>query len=59
MEIELERTFLLKNIPAGMEKCKSKELCDLNIDFRLKLLVRKRSKSFHFYHNFSIESVFN
>jgi hypothetical protein len=30
MEIELERTFLLKNIPAGLEKCDSVEICSGN-----------------------------
>ena len=31
MEIELERTFLLKNIPAGLKKCKSIEIIDIYI----------------------------
>ena len=31
MEIELERTFLLKSIPAGLEKCKSIEILDIYI----------------------------
>ena len=31
MEIELERTFLLKEIPAGMGDCKSVEIVDIYI----------------------------
>ncbi len=31
MEIELERTFLLKNIPPDMEKCESIEIIDIYI----------------------------
>lgn len=31
MEKELERTFLLKNIPDGLEKCKSVEIIDVFI----------------------------
>lgn len=31
MEIELERTFLIKNIPADLEKCKSIEIVDIYI----------------------------
>lgn len=31
MEIELERTFLVKEIPAGLKGCKHVEICDLYI----------------------------
>jgi CYTH domain-containing protein len=31
MELELERTFLLKNIPDGLEKCKSVEIIDIYV----------------------------
>jgi len=49
MEIELERTFLLKNIPAGMEKCKSIEIVDIYIPEAAEhpvLRVRKRGDVF-------------
>ena len=49
MEIELERTFLLKNIPAGMEKCKSIEIVDIYIPKAAEhpiLRIRKRGEIF-------------
>jgi CYTH domain-containing protein len=49
MEIEFERTFLLKNIPAGMEKCKSIEIVDIYIPEAAEhpiLRIRKRGNSF-------------
>ncbi|MFH0854502.1 MAG: CYTH domain-containing protein [bacterium] len=45
MEIELEKTFLLKNIPAGLEKCKSIEIIDIYIPKSVRhpvLRIRKR-----------------
>ena len=49
MEIELERTFLLKDIPAGMEKCKSIEIVDIYIPKSAKhpiLRIRKKGDGF-------------
>ena len=49
MKIELERTFLLKNIPAGMEKCKSIEIIDIYIPKSAKhpiLRIRKKGGAF-------------
>ena len=49
MEIELERTFLLKNIPAGLEKCKSIEIIDIYIPKSARhpvLRIRKKRRCF-------------
>jgi len=49
MEIELERTFLLKNTPAGLEKCKSIEISDIYIPKTAEhpiLRIRKRGDFF-------------
>jgi len=49
MEIELERTFLLKNIPAGLEKCKSIEIIDIYIPKSARhpvLRIRKKGDVF-------------
>ncbi|PIS40229.1 MAG: hypothetical protein COT32_00925 [Candidatus Nealsonbacteria bacterium CG08_land_8_20_14_0_20_36_22] len=45
MEIELERTFLLRNIPVGLEKCKSIEIIDIYIpEFARHPVLRIRKK---------------
>jgi CYTH domain-containing protein len=49
MEIELERTFLLKYIPPNLKKSKSKELIDIYIPKSSKhphLRIRKRGNKF-------------
>jgi len=49
MEIELERTFLLKNIPKGLEKCESIEIVDIYIPQSVEhpvLRIRKRGNKF-------------
>ncbi|OIP74975.1 hypothetical protein CO116_00515 [Candidatus Falkowbacteria bacterium CG_4_9_14_3_um_filter_38_19] len=49
MEIELERTFLLKNIPTGLEKCKSIEIVDIYIPKSARhpvLRIRKKGDVF-------------
>ncbi len=49
MEIELERTFLLKNIPAGLEKCKSIEIIDIYVPKSARhpvLRIRKKGDVF-------------
>lgn len=49
MEIELERTFLLKNIPVGLEKCKSIEIIDIYLPKSAKhpiLRIRKKGDVF-------------
>ncbi len=49
MEIELEKTFLLKNIPAGIKKCKSIEIADLYIPYSAEhpvLRIRKKEDRF-------------
>ena len=49
MEIELERTFLIKDIPAGLEKCRSIEIVDIYIPKSAEhpiLRIRKRGDVF-------------
>ena len=49
MEIELERTFLLKDIPAGLRKCKSIEIIDIYIPKSVRhpvLRIRKKGDVF-------------
>ena len=49
MEIEFERTFLLKNIPAGLEKCESIEISDIYIPKSARhpiLRIRKKGDVF-------------
>ncbi|OGZ74761.1 MAG: hypothetical protein A2998_01685 [Candidatus Staskawiczbacteria bacterium RIFCSPLOWO2_01_FULL_37_25b] len=49
MEIELERTFLLKYKPDGLEKCKSKEILDVYFPHSAEhpiLRLRKRGDAF-------------
>jgi len=49
MEIELERTFLLKDIPIGLEKCKLIEIIDIYIPGSAShpvLRIRKRGDAF-------------
>ncbi|MBU2540144.1 hypothetical protein KJ786_03225 [Patescibacteria group bacterium] len=49
MEIELERTFLLKDIPSGLESCKLIEIIDIYIPEITEhpiLRIRKRGDSF-------------
>lgn len=49
MEVEIERTFLLKNIPAGLKKCKSIEILDIYIPKSAKhpiLRIRKKGDVF-------------
>lgn len=49
MEIELERTFLLKYKPEGLEKCKSKEISDIYFPQSAEhpiLRLRKRGDDF-------------
>ncbi len=49
MEVELERTFLLKKIPEGLEDCKSIEIFDIYIPRSVHhpiLRIRKRGEVF-------------
>lgn len=49
MEIELERTFLLKYIPEGLEKCECREILDIYIpedSVHPTLRIRKRADVF-------------
>ena len=49
MEIELERTFLAKYIPVGLEKCEFKEILDIYIpenSLHPTLRIRKRGEIF-------------
>lgn len=58
MEIELERTFLLKNIPAGLEKCKSTEILDIYIPRLVEhpiLRIRKRDNGFEMTKKFPLK----